>query len=91
MANIPLVDDSFVPILELIMKLKDIEDFEVVFALYTISHCADVMFDEIAEDDLPDALCSDYRAVRSSISSLTKSIEQYRDENIATFVAACED
>ena len=91
MANIPLVDDSFVPILELIMKLKDIEDFEVVFALYTISHCADVMFDEIAEDDLPDALCSYYRAVRSSISSLTKSIEQYRDENIATFVAACED
>ena len=91
MANIPLVDDSFVPILELIMKLKDIEDFEVVFALYTISHCADVMFDEIAEDDLPDALCSDYRAVRSSISSLVKSIEQYRDENIATFVAACED
>ena len=73
------------------MKLKDIEDFEVVFALYTISHCADVMFDEIAEDDLPDALCSDYRAVRSSISSLTKSLEQYRDDNISTFIAACED
>ena len=91
MDDIPLVDDSFVPILELIMKLKDIEDFEVVFALYTISHCADVMFDEIAEDDLPDALCSDYRAVRSSISSLTKSIEQYREENIGTFLSACED
>ena len=73
------------------MKLKDIEDFEVVFALYTISHCADVMFDEIAEDDLPDALCSDYRAVRSSISSLVKSLEQYRDDNISTFIAACED
>ena len=73
------------------MRLKDIEDFEVLLALYTISHCADGMFDEIAEDDLPDALCSDYRAVRSSISSLVKSIEQYRDENIATFVAACED
>ena len=73
------------------MKLKDIEDFEVLLALYTISHCAEGMFDEIAEDDLPDALCSDYRAVRSSISSLVKSIEQYRDENIATFVAACED
>ena len=73
------------------MKLKDIEGFEVVFALYTISHSADVMFDEISEDDLPDALCSDYRSVRSSISSLVKSIEQYRDENIATFVAACED
>ena len=73
------------------MKLKDIEEFEVVSALYTISHCADGMFDEIDEDDLPDALCSDYRAVRSSISSLVKRIEQYRDENIATFVAACED
>ena len=73
------------------MKLKDIEDFEVLLALYTISHCAAGMFDEIDEDDLPDALCSDYRAVRSSISALTKSIEQYRDENIATFVAACED
>ena len=73
------------------MKLKDIEDFEVVLALYTISHCADGMLDEISEDDLPDALCSDYRAVRSSISALVKSIEQYRDANIATFIAACED
>ena len=73
------------------MKLKDIEDFEVVLALYTISHCADGMFDEIAEDDLPDSLCSDYRAVRSSISSLTKNIEQYRDENIATFISACAE
>ena len=41
------------------MKLKDIEDFEVLLALYTISHCADGMFDEVDEDDLPDALCSD--------------------------------
>ena len=90
MANIPLVDGSLV-LRSLSMKLKDIEDFEVLLALYTISHCADGMFDEIDQDDLPDALCSDYRAVRSSISSLTKSIEQYRDENIATFVAACED
>ena len=73
------------------MKLKNIEDFEVLLALYTISHCADGMLDEIAEDVLPVALCSDYRAVRSSISSLVKSIEQYRDENIATFLAACED
>ena len=73
------------------MKLKDFEVFEVVSALYTISHCADGMFDEIAEDDLPDTLCTDYRAVRSSISSLTKSIEQYRDDNISTFIAACED
>ena len=73
------------------MKLKDIEEFEVVSALYTISHCADGMFDEIAEDDLPDALCSDYRSVRSSISSLVKSIEQYREDNISTFISACED
>ena len=73
------------------MKLKDIEEFEVVSALYTISHCMDGMIDEISEDDLPDALCSDYRAVRSSISSLVKSIEQYRDDNISTFIAACED
>ena len=73
------------------MKLKDIEDFEVVLALYTISHCADGMFDEIAEDDLPDSLIDGYRAVRSSISSLVKSLEQYRDDNITTFIAACED
>ena len=73
------------------MKLKDIEEFEVVSALYTISHCADGMFDEISEDDLPDALCSDYRAVRSSISALTKHIEQYRDDNIGTLISACED
>ena len=73
------------------MKLKNIEDFEVLLALYTISHCMYGMLDEIAEDDLPDALCSDYRAVRSSICALTKNIEQYRDDNIATFIAACED
>ena len=70
------------------MKLKDIE---VLLALYTISHCADGMFDEIAEDDLPESLCSDYRAVRSSISALTKSLEQYRDDNIDAFLSACED
>ena len=73
------------------MKLKDIEVFETVFALFTISHCADVMFDEIAEDDLPDSFREGYRAVRSSISSLVKSIEQYRDDNIAIFLSACED
>ena len=77
--------------MELMMKLKEIEDFEVVLALYTITHCADGMFDEIAEDDLPDSLVDGYRAVRSSISSLTKSIEQYRDDNISTFISACED
>ena len=83
----PLDEDSLVLILELMMKLKDIEDFETVLALYTISHCADSNFDEIAEDDLPDSLCSDYRAVRSSISALIKHIEQYRD----TLLSSCED
>ena len=73
------------------MKLKDIEDFEVLLALYTVSHCADGMFDEIAEDDLPDSLIDGYRSVRSSISALIKSIEQYRDDNIGTFISACED
>ena len=73
------------------MKRQDLMDYEVVFALYTISHCADLMFDEIAEDDLSDALCSDYRAVRSSISSLLKHIEQYRDDKKETFMSACED
>ena len=76
------------PILELMMRL---EDFEVLLALYTITHCIDGMLDEIEEDDLPDSLRSDYRAVRSSISSLIKHIEQYRDDNIATFLSACED
>ena len=73
------------------MRKQDFMDFEVVSALYTISHCADGMFDEIDEDDLPDSLCSDYRAVRSSISSLVKSLEQYRDDNIATLISACDD
>ena len=73
------------------MKKQDLIDYEVVLALYTITHCIDGMFDEIAEDDLPEPLCSDYRAVRSSISALTKSIEQYRDDNISTFISACED
>ena len=69
------------------MKKQDLMDFEVVFALYTISHCADIMIDEIAECDLPEMLRDDYRTVRSSISSLIKNIEQYRD----TFMSACED
>ena len=79
------------PILELMMKKQDLMDYELLLALYTISHCADGMFDEIAEDDLPDSLCTDYRSVRSSISSLVKSLEQYRDENIGTLISACED
>ena len=68
-----------------------LEDFEVLLALYTITHCIDGMLDEISEDDLPDSFREGYRAVRSSISSLVKSIEQYRDDNIATFISACED
>ena len=73
------------------MKKQDLMDFEVVIALYTINQCADMMFDEIAEDDLPDSLCSDYRAVRESIHSLIESLEQYRDEKIDTFMSTCED
>lgn len=75
------------------MKRKDlIIDSEVVFALFTISHCSDMMFDEIAECDLPEESLRDgYRAVRSSISSLIESLEQYRDENIDTLLSACED
>ena len=73
------------------MKRKDLMDYEVVLALFTICHCMDGIIDEIDEDDLPDALCSDYRAVRSSICALTKSIEQYRDDEMDTFLAACED
>ena len=73
------------------MKVKDIEEFEVLLALYTITHCMYGMIDEIEECDLPDSLMEGYRSVRSSISSLTKSIEQYRDDNIGTFISACED
>lgn len=74
------------------MKRQDFCDFEVVFALYTISHCADMMFDEIAEDDLPSpSLTAGYRAVRSSISSLVEALEQFRDAKIDTFLSACED
>lgn len=73
------------------MKRKDIEVFETVFALFTISHCADMMFDEIAECDLPESLRDGYRAVRSSISELMESLEQYRDEKIDTLLSACED
>ena len=74
------------------MKRTDIRDFETVFALFTIIHCADVMIDEIAESDLPESHLRDgYRAVRSSISSLMESLEQYRDSKIDMFLSACED
>ena len=74
------------------MMRKDIEDFETVFALFTISHCSDMMFDEIEESDLPSPSLRDgYRAVRESIHSLVESIEQYRDDKIDIFNSACED
>ena len=94
MNNIPLVEDLFVSTLEWMMKQKDVKDlmdYEVVLALYTISHCADVMFDEIAEDDLPESLIDGYRAVRSSLSELVDGLEQYRDDKKETFMSACED
>lgn len=73
------------------MKRQDLMEYEVVLALFTICHCIDGIIDEIEESDLPEMLRGDYRSVRSSISSLTKSIEQYRDEKIDTFLSACED
>ena len=74
------------------MKRQDIRDFETVFALFTIIHCADSTLDEIAECDLPESSLRDgYRAVRSSISSLMESLEQYRESKIDTFLSACED
>ena len=73
------------------MKRKDLMDYEVVLALFTACHCIDGIIDEIAEDDLPEMLRDDYRAVKSSISALTESIEQYRDDNIDTLLSSCED
>lgn len=74
------------------MKRKDLMNYEVVLALYTICHCIDGAIDEIAEDDLPSPSLRDgYRAVRSSISSLVDCLEQYRDSKIDTFMSDCED
>ena len=73
------------------MKRKDIFDFKVVFALYTISHCADMMFDEIDECDLPESFRDGYRAVRSSLSEFGDSLEQYCKDKEDTFMSACED
>ena len=73
------------------MKRQDFRDYEVVLALFTICHCMDGIIDEIAECDLPAPLREDYRAVVSSVSALTESIEQYRDDKIDTFMSACED
>ena len=73
------------------MKRKDLMDYEVVLALFTISTMADGAFDEIAECDLPEMLRDDYRSVRSSISALTERIEQYRDDKMDTLLSDCED
>lgn len=73
------------------MKRKDLSDYEVVIALFTICSCSDLTFDEIAECDLPESLRDGYRAVRESIHSLVESLEQYRDDKIDTFLSACED
>ena len=73
------------------MKRQDLMDYEVVLALFTICHCMDGIIDEIAECDLPEMLRDDYRAVVSSISSLTESIEKYRDAKKDIFMSACED
>ena len=78
-------------ILELMMKRRDFQDYEVVLALYTICHSMDCIIDEIDECDLPDSLTDGYRAVKSSICALTESIEQYRDDKKETFMSACED
>ena len=72
------------------MKRKDFQDYEVVLALFTICHCMDSIIDEIAECDLPEMLREDYKSVKSSISALTESIEQYRDDKMDTFMSACE-
>lgn len=77
--------------LELIMKRKDIKEFEAVLALYTICRCADGMIDEIAECDLPESFRDGYRAVRSSLSEFGDSLEQYCKDKEDAFVSACED
>ena len=82
---------SLVHILEFTMKRKDFMDYEVLLALYTVCHCIDGIIDEIAECDLPEMLRDDYRSVKSSISALTESIKQYRDDKMDTFLSDCED
>lgn len=73
------------------IKRKDLSDYEVVFALYTIFHCVDLMIDEIEESDLPEMFRDGYRSVRSSISELRDGLEQYRDEKGEILLSACED
>ena len=73
------------------MKKQDLMDYEVVLALFTICHCMDGIIDEIAECDLPEVLQDSYKAVKSSIYTLTESIKNYRDDKKDTFLSACED
>ena len=73
------------------MKRKDLEAFRAVFALYTISYCADVSIGEIEESDLPEMFREGYRAVRSSLSELVDGLEQYCKDKTDTLIAACED
>ena len=73
------------------MKRQDLMDYEVVLALFTICHCMDGIIDEIAECDLPEVLQDSYKAVKSSIYTLTESIKNYRDGKKDTFLSACED
>lgn len=73
------------------MKRQDLMDYEVVLALFTICHCMDGIIDEIAECDLPEVLQDSYKAVKSSIYTLTESIKNYRDDKKDTFLSACED
>ena len=71
------------------MKLKDVRNFEAVFALYVICRCADGMIDEIAECDLPESFREGYRSVRSSISEFGDSLEQYCKDKEGTFISDC--
>ena len=73
------------------MKRQALMDYEVVLALFTICHCMDGIIDEIAECDLPEVLQDSYKAVKSSIYTLTESIKNYRDDKKDTFLSACED
>lgn len=79
------------PIMEFMMKRKDIKEFEAVLALYTICRCADGMIDEIAECDLPESFRDGYRAVRSGLSEFGDSLEQYCRGKEQTFTSACDD
>lgn len=73
------------------IKREDIKEFEAVLALYTICRCADMMFDEIADCDLPEAFRDGYRAVRSILSEFGDSLELYYRDKEDALTSACED